>query len=1647
MQKSCVYIPEGKHEAELFLRLKDNFGRKTAAEIYNRVITSDFIDRFRDSLTLVEGVPTYQSVVNNPLVKDYLGERLLQSLNMEQPHLTDTVDNVNILMDKANVFNNENNDYIAYVDYDEDKNLTLHVVNRDEASLEIAENQRKIHELNKRIADMLSGAGITIGHLSDIERAVGRVGVTNFNHLANVVGNFSDLIKIANNMEGYKALSEEFAHTLVGINRSRTLVTRSINMLKDEAVAREVLGNEYDKVSTFYNGNAEAIAEEALGKILRDTFLSNAPKTKNSLFKRAINFIVNLFKGYNPAYVNDTIDYVKNNMSKLSEKYMDGRKKITRKDIVQSEREIEFNALSELGKVQMDKLKKMFDDACKRANLVVDERLEKDKNLKRSAYIFKSKVEDIVDKAMKNEATIVGIYEYLNLAIADLRKYYSQLSHIKDSSKKEQGELLRNVQFTIQQFEQGVHELRNVLTDKFLQDEHISDQIAVFSDDKNDLTSFETLEEEKKIKAPNIKELINNIVYESSLWSLSKDASFYKHRKTGQKGKRVTSVIQVPGEKFDNSNPWHLPSTNAGTGIDEMVRDFLAGEIIEDKDNKGHYTIRGEELDKVYPNADKESLNTFAEALHEFKSKKEAEGLHFIPRDVTVSGVVKTLDNNGETHNIKVVGTVDILCYDDEDNWYLYDIKTHLSDIDGAKKEKYTKQLSLYKKLLEDKYGINIKETGILPVSVSYPKPKGAGGDADYSLNPRKSAKYKGAYSNQLKVNGEDFRGLNPELESLDIVNAKELNIRFEDLLNTPVDGVATIMTAVENADKQLSELRTLYDEEVKKHVSKLFAEVLGDKILVQDTDDEGNPLKELKSITVEELLESAPLDNSIMQRFLVSYANNPDPFIQAMDYIVKFAKAKKRDKVIEAAQKIVALGIKYEKLGVKNYSFMFEEDKQNYINHIEIDGVDYSYDGAAYKKAKQEFIDSLSEKYGEHPIVGTEEYKQKIKERDAWIDENTTEVELDGGKKIIPLHSKYPSKYANLTQAQKDFYDEWMEMKEELDVYIGDKTWLTNTIKIRKSNFERLTNLTEEKALNKFLESTRASFMKSYDDDVNYIQAMKDFEGNKVNKLPLLYLHAQDASDVTTDVISSLIAYADMVYNYDCMNEVVDSLELARNVAKERSKLIPITIGGRIVKEKYGNPLYAGNASVFLDIVEDLMESKVYGKYQIDQGTFGDTNIDKQKSAGLLLRIGSMYQLGFNEIAHIANLITGKAMQRIDAIAGEHFTMRQLHKADATILADLPQIVLDQAGRVKKSKVSLMAEYFNFKQDFNGNIKHSNFVNRMLLTRVFGPHIQFLGHNAGDFVLYSRSGIAILQSTMILDVEGNEISIWDAASEVPIDPSNPDAGNKLVWQEGLRTLEGKSLTRKELFDVEEEIHQINQHDFGIYNDEDSLAARRYILGRFGLQYRDFIPAQFQYRFAKRSQHLTKGKDKEFEGYYRTYYRFLKEVATELKAGEFRMGQIKESMEPWEWKNVVRARVETAQVLMLYLVGLAIKGLKNREPEKQPKWYKMLLSYASMFTERFKTEWGSLAPALPITMGKELLNIAKSPAAATSPAEDIFNLRKLFNPLNYTDEIERGRYKGHSTAYKTFWESPAALWHRTIVRQLDPEQKEKFYKQ
>lgn len=327
---------------------------------------------------------------------------------------------------------------------------------------------------------------------------------------------------------------------------------------------------------------------------------------------------------------------------------------------------------------------------------------------------------------------------------------------------------------------------------------------------KNEVTT--AMEEAQRIS--------EKIESDSKEIQLSEDGKTYVNTKTGKTYARVTSIIQADehaGERFDPNSPWVVPSTNIGTGIDEFVRDFFAGKLDDPKLF----------LSDLYPNATQDQLSVFRSQLQKLKNSLDAAGLTVIPRDIVATGTLKVTDDKGGVYDIAVAGTLDLLAYDREGNFYIFDMKTHrAANISEEKAAKYSKQLSLYKKFLEDKYGIKVVSLNIIPIHVEYPAPS--------SKNV-----YTTSTGNQLLLNGEKYKKASPQLGDVGYINESPISIQYDKL----TDDEKALIQDITPTENSVQEAEVKSEPQVKNEGELVMGKVKTKRKPIVKKED-SNPIK-----------------------------------------------------------------------------------------------------------------------------------------------------------------------------------------------------------------------------------------------------------------------------------------------------------------------------------------------------------------------------------------------------------------------------------------------------------------------------------------------------------------------------------------------------------------------------------------------------------------------------------------------------------------------------------------------------------------------------------------------------------------------------------------------------------------------------------
>lgn len=812
------------------------------------------------------------------------------------------------------------------------------------------------------------------------------------------------------------------------------------------------------------------------------------------------------------------------------------------------------------------------------------------------------------------------------------------------------------------------------------------------------------------------------------------------------------------------------------------------------------------------------------------------------------------------------------------------------------------------------------------------------------------------------------------------------------------------------------------------------------------------------QKITAIDLIRAGKKDITTWDAFIDSMANSNDPLLAIVDQVFKKRKSAARFKTLEDIKKIQLLGYKAEKAGIKNFDWMYAlnskgEKTNQYIGIV---------DKIKFFEDKKAFRDSLDLKYGKN--AKAENVKNKGREWFNWINENADPVDEN-----FPLSEKYISKqYVKettaegnngnqaLADAKKQFLKDYLEIKESLEADMPENLRDTQrAVLIRKDTIERVKNSESFKTgATELWEGIKDAFVRRSDDtDLGNISTIIDFEGREVESIPVLYNSIKEGesyNDISTDAISTLAAYADMANNYTSMGEVVDIMEVGRHLMRKRKLNKRSGLKKMVSHIKEAGYTYdeevtvSGDSTKFMSKLNNFYARGLYGHYAKDQGTIKGTNIDIAKGANNANKFTALNSLSLNILAGVNNVAVGTTLMRVEAISGEFFKHKDLVRADATYVKELPKYLAQVGDRIKDNKMYLWIEHFNILQDQDRAAKEINFDRKTWMSRLFSSSLLFIMSECGEHWMQTRTSLSLSNAYKMRSPTGEIVSLYEAMEAKALDPKNPKGGSHLVVKKGYTTniLKQGSSTEYKEFNQEDadgfarKSAEINHTLHGIYNTEDSNAIQQYALGRMAYMFRKWIPAAINKRYGNTKYNYdTKTWT---EGYYTTAWRVSLQLMKEMKDLRFAFGTTYKNLHPTEKANIKRALGELGS----FLVVAAAIALIPWDTDKDRPWGVKFFEYQ---LRRLYTELGTTTPTTAAL--SESFKILKTPAAAFTYFEKTMNLLSLFNPVNYTDTVQSGRYKGHSEAFKSWANSPLVPFYSTLYRGMHPETVLPFYKQ
>lgn len=861
--------------------------------------------------------------------------------------------------------------------------------------------------------------------------------------------------------------------------------------------------------------------------------------------------------------------------------------------------------------------------------------------------------------------------------------------------------------------------------------------------------------------------------------------------------------------------------------------------------------------------------------------------------------------------------------------------------------------------------------------------------------------------------------------EDYDQVFGKEFEIKKDgEKINQTLGNMYTdVRKLIKEAGRQLADsMESLAEDTISPW--------LGDGAGIDIKDTKGN----YKHVSVKELLKTPAVDISMTDMWLDSMADTSNPIGQALNMVVSKQQMNAREDSIVYTRKVYALMDEAKKMGISDFSWMFEKydngDKTGYV----IDAINKSQ----FYKDKREFEKQLDEKYGK--VATGEKAEQKTKEYNKWVVDH---CEKDKSRDVYlpnrPNKSKYRNKnYDRLTTNQKDFIKSYMALKNEIDSLYGRNTTLM--VQKRRSGLQRITDIRDPKsAIDAAKNALKEEFYLMEDDvDIfgdNSCYGLTDFSNNEILKVPkVLRVPLKDPNELSEDIFGGLIEYGYAGNQYYYLNQVVSQVELTEQHLRKNYKIVKTKHNKPIFeKHKVGDdieevPVEAKDTNFFKKLNEWKM-SQLYMKYNEDEGTLFGTNVSKQKTTDFAIKTAALAQLGCNWLANAQNAITGICMNNIEAACGQYFNAKELAKADGNYMKMLGGSLKQLYSKKKDNDLDLIMEYFNYKEDYNKTIRENRQSGwRGMFERISGKGINFIGQEAGDHWLYNRIALAYMLHTKVYTLDPNtgkhiESNVLDIVKKSFVTDKNT----------GLRRLELPMMfysKNDKPFDPSmfgKRIAHINHGLYGIYNDEDRNAANRTCIGKMLIYLRKWIKPQLNKRFMDKQYSAV--MDEYEEGYYHTIYRLAKEQSIARMATAILLNN-KEGISEEDWYNIKRARAEYIQTVAFAILAMSLNSLKNKYDDDDDEM-PYLLQLATYISNRTLHEIGALTPShLMVTEGFKTVS---SPSAVIDPMFDLTKLaiHTLTLPTNMfgqLDEVQSGNYKGDTKIYKEWMTSPLPIF-------------------
>lgn len=824
-----------------------------------------------------------------------------------------------------------------------------------------------------------------------------------------------------------------------------------------------------------------------------------------------------------------------------------------------------------------------------------------------------------------------------------------------------------------------------------------------------------------------------------------------------------------------------------------------------------------------------------------------------------------------------------------------------------------------------------------------------------------------------------------------------------------------------------------------------------------------GKILQEEKAY-IRQLLTIAPKDISSLTASLVDPRGINDQLIQLSVKLLDEADFKAKEQFIKDREEA---GKVWEEF-IKGKEGLITDQKKLYKDIIEeVNGKQTSY---YVRPLYASYYDSLNDMLDKTRKASSKVEADKI--RNEWKEKHL--IDPNGGWagwSNVKAEFRNPQ-WNNLLKdpAKKKMYDFLVSFNQKSDDMVNSRHRLGYRLPGKtKQTTELLTDRGVKGAAQKKLADTFKLQSDDYmfgeltkEDDI--VKVLTDEKGRYLNRITVPFRLDVDIKDQSFDLMGMALTNRFVSLNYKEKKLIQADLEVLKDLLAERKIVRTKGLGNtkmvRVLRDRLGveedehqEILKSGLESESYKLFSSILEDRLYGRTNIDGGSILGLSVDKLANFAISASANNM--LIANYLGGGANLLAGKVMNFLGSFNKNHYTKKNLLKAEGKYTSDLHKVLDDIGSFVPKAKTNLLLEkYMDTSLDFSGfanDLTKDSKMKRLLDIKTLHGINSSTEHYVQSTLMYAvLDNIKVTnEKGQYVDRNGNPVDDRDKAMSA--DEAYSLVEGKLKWTNVHLIPEGFVTYGPDFeFSVSRKIKDIVGDLQGMYDEKNKAQIQRYWYGKLGFFLRKWIVRGTLRRWrgvdtatkdiSKLDLHQTfysETTQETKEGTYVSAIRFLSNLYRHGK-----LLQLETYSKNWseltdmEKGNIKSAATELAIMVATVTASTFLAGLAKGADDEDEKDALYNLAYL------MRRQYGELLFYTPVNPA-EVTRILRTPSATISVLElSTRTIGQLMDDATSSEfeRYERGEHKGTSKA----WVLTQKLLNPMYKNLIDKDAKESY---